>query len=89
MKFAINKPNFSTDGVWYLMADGEYFSYIGDDKPPERFASKHRIRLGLGYRQSYKWRFEILAMRDEARETLEDEIQVDAYMLDLRVKWFL
>jgi hypothetical protein len=30
-----------------------------------------------------------LAMRDEARETLEDEIEVDAYMLDLRLKWFL
>jgi hypothetical protein len=88
-KFAINKPNFSTDGVWYLMADAEYFSYIGDDKPPERFASKRRIRLGLGYRHSYEWRFEVLAMRDEAKETLEDEIEVDAYMLDLRLKWFL
>jgi hypothetical protein len=88
-KFAINEPNFSTDGVWYLMADAEYFSYIGDDKPPERFASKRRIRLGLGYRHSYEWRFEVLAMRDEARETLEAEIEVDAYMLDLRLKWFL
>jgi hypothetical protein len=89
LKFAINEPDFSTDGVWYLMADGEYFSYIGDDKPPERFASKRRIRLGLGYRHSYEWRFEVLAMRDEARETLEAEIEVDAYMLDLRLKWFL
>lgn len=87
-KFAINEPNFSTDGVWYLIADGEYFYYVGDDKPPERFASKHRIRLGLGYRHNYEWRFEVLGMRDEAKDTLEDEIAVDAYMLDLKFKWF-
>ena len=78
-----------TDGVWYLLADGEYFYYIGDDKPPERFASKRRIRLGLGYRHSYEWRFEVLAMRDEAKETLKDEIDVDTYILNLRIKWFL
>jgi len=29
-----------------------------------------------------------VAMRDEARETLEDAIDVEAYMLDLRVKWY-
>jgi len=28
-------------------------------------------------------------MQDEAKETLEDEIEVDAYILDLRLKWFL
>jgi len=62
---------------------------VGDDKAPERFATKRRVRLGLGYRLNYTWRFEVLAMRDEARATLEDEIEVDAYMLDLRLKWFL
>ena len=71
------------------MADGEYFTPVGDDKAPERFATKHRLRLGIGYRHNYEWRFEVLAMRDEARESLEDEIEVDAYMLDLRLKLFL
>jgi hypothetical protein len=88
-KFALNEPSLANDGVWYLMADGEYFTPIGDDKAPERFATKYRLRLGLGYRLSYKWRFEVVVMRDEAKETLEDEIEVDAYMLDLRLKWFL
>ena len=88
-RLALNEPNLATDGVWYLMADAEYFTPIGDDKAPERFATKFRARLGLGYRLSYAWRFEILAMRDEAKETLEDEIEIDAYILDLRLKWFL
>ena len=88
-KLALNEPNLSTDGVWYTMADGEYFIPVGDDKASERFATKFRLRLGLGYRHSYKWRFEVVAMRDEAKESLEDEIEVDAYILDLRLKWFL
>ena len=88
-KIALNKSSLASDGVWYLMADGEYFTPIGDDKAPERFATKYRTRLGLGYRRNYTWRFEVLAMRDEARETLEDEIEVDAYILNLRLKWFL
>jgi hypothetical protein len=88
-KLALNEPNLATNGVWYLMADGEYFTPIGDDEAPERFATKYRLRLGLGYRLNYTWRFEVLAMRDEAKETLEGEIEVDAYILDLRLKWFL
>jgi hypothetical protein len=87
-KFALNEPNLATDGVWYVMADGEYFFPIGEDKASERFATKFRVRLGLGYRHSYKWRFEVVAMRDEAKETLESEIETDAYILDLRLKWF-
>jgi hypothetical protein len=30
-----------------------------------------------------------LFIRDEAKETLEDIIEVAAYILDLRSKWFL
>ena len=62
---------------------------MGDDKAPERFATKYRLRLEIAYRPSYDWRFEVVAMRDEAKETLENEIEVDAYILDLGLKWFL
>jgi hypothetical protein len=87
-KLALNKSNLATDGVWYLMTDFESFTPIGEDKAPERFSTKIRTRLGLGYRHSYMWRFEALAMRDEARDTLEDEFEIDAKMIDVRVKWF-
>lgn len=87
-KFALNKPNMGTDGVWYLMTDLEGFVPLVDDEAAELFATKARARFGFGYRWNYEWRFEILAQRDEARETLEDEIDVEAYMIDLRVKWF-
>ena len=87
-KLALNKPNLGTDGVWYLMTDAEWFVPVGDDETAERFATKGRARFGIGYRQSYAWRFEILAQRDNARETLEDPIDIEAYMIDLRVKWY-
>lgn len=88
LKFAFNKSNLATDGVWYLMADVEWFVPLGDDDAPERFATKRRYRAGVGYRRSYQWRFELLAMRDDTRETPLSEGKVDALMLDLRAKWF-
>ena len=87
-KIALNKPNMGTDGVWYLMTDLEGFVPLADDEAAELFATKARARLGFGYRWNYAWRFEILAQRDKARETLEGEIDVEAHMIDLRVKWF-
>jgi hypothetical protein len=88
LKLAINEPNLATDGVWYLTGDAEWFVPLEDNEASERFATKFRLRAGIGYRYSYKWRFEIRAMRDTARQTLLGEIDVDALMLDLRVKWF-
>ena len=88
-KFAINEPNLSADGVWYLIVDNEWFVPLSDDEAPERFASKRRFRAGIGYRHSYQWRFEVLGMRDEIRETPLNEGEVDAYMLDLKIKFFL
>jgi hypothetical protein len=87
-KVALNKNSLATDGVWYLMADVEWFTPLSDDEASERFSTKRRVRAGLGYRHSYQWRFEALAMQDETRETLEGEVDTEARMLDLRVKWF-
>ena len=88
-KLALNENNLATDGVWYLIADAEWFVPLSDEEAPERFASKRRYRAGLGYRRSYQWRFEVLAMRDDIRETPESEGVPEALMLDLRIKWFL
>jgi hypothetical protein len=70
-KFALNGPSLATDGVWYLMADAEWFVPMSSDEAPERFAKKFRARAGVGYRRNYKSRFELVAMKDEARDTLE------------------
>ena len=88
-RLALNQPTLASDRLWYLIADAEWFVPLNDEEDlPERFATKRRIRLGLGYRQSYQFRYELLAMRDKARDTLEGDVEVDANMLDFRFKWF-
>lgn len=87
-KFALNRDSLGEDGVWYLIADLEWFVPLNDDESPERFATKRRARLGLGYRHSYQWRFSFLAMADNARDTLEGDISVDSRMVDFRVHFY-
>ena len=88
LKLALNEPNLATDGVWYVMADAEWFVPMSTEEAPERFAKKFRARAGVGYRRSYKWRFELVAMKDDARDTLEEEFEVEALMLNFRAKWY-
>ena len=40
------------------------------------------------YRLSRKWRFEVLYIRDFARETLDEEQDIDMNAIDFRVKLF-
>lgn len=87
LKVALNKGNLSVDGAVYLFTDVEFFVPLNDDVP-ERFATKRRLRAGFGYRFSRKWRFELLYIRDFARETLEEPEDVAMNALDFRVKLF-
>lgn len=87
IKLAINNDKLSTDGTLYLFTDVEFFFPLGDEVP-ERFATKRRFRGGFGYRLSRKWRFELLYVRDFARDTLEEEADIDMNALDFRLKMF-
>lgn len=87
-KLAINKTSLSEDNLWYLVADAEWFVPLNSEVAAERFATKFRTRAGLGYRRSYRWRFEVLAIKDDAKDTLGEEFEVDAYNLNLKAKWF-
>ena len=88
LKLAINNDKLSTDGTVYLFTDVEFFYPLGGDEAPERFATKRRFRGGFGYRMSRKWRFEVLYIRDFARETLEEEADIAMNALDFRLKLF-
>jgi hypothetical protein len=85
LKLALNHDKLSTDGTVYLFTDVEFFVPLGDEAP-ERFATKRRLRGGFGYRLSRRWRFEVLYIRDFARETLEEPEDIDMNALDIRVK---
>jgi len=87
-KYAFNRETLATDGVWYGIADVEWFVNLSDEEAAERFAIKRRFRLGVGFRPSYSFRYELVAMRDYARETLDEEADVEANMINFRFKWF-
>ena len=80
----LNKPKMSDDGVRYLLADWEWFVPLGE--PDERFASKQRIRTGLGYRRSFAWRFEVLYIWNRSRNTIDDSFHTSENILNIRVK---
>src|SRR4030095_9736569 len=80
----LNKVNVSEDGARYLLADWEWYVPLGE--PAERFASKQRIRTGLGYRRSFAWRFEALYIWTRSRDTIDEGISTDDNSIDIRVK---
>jgi hypothetical protein len=87
LNLAINNQDLRDDKTLYLIADGEFFVPL-DERVPERFSNKIRARVGLGYRISYGWRVEVLYIYDAARDTLEEDFDVDLNILDLRLKLF-
>lgn len=85
LRLAINHATMSVDRTLYGIADGEGYVPLSE-KVDERFATKFRARLGLGYRYSTKWRPELLLIKDWARNSVDEEYDVDAYTLDVRLK---
>lgn len=80
----INREKLTDDGARCLLADWEWF--IPLDEPDERFASRQRIRAGLGYRRSFAWRFEALYIWTRSRNTFEDDFHTSDNIIDIRVK---
>lgn len=80
----LNKPRVSDDGARYVLADWEWFVPLEDHQ--ERFANKQRIRTGLGYRRSFRWRFEALYIWTRSRNTIEDDFTTSDHIIDIRVK---
>jgi hypothetical protein len=81
-KLALNHKTLSEPRTLYAMADGEYFAPLGDDIP-ERYVSKFRSRLGLGYRVAPATRVEFLYIRDWNRSApdAENTQQMQAFNL--------
>ena len=84
-KLAINHPRLSDDHTLYLITDAEYFAPLGDDIP-ERYVSKVRVRIGLGYRFVDATKLELLYIRDSNRSSSGACAAEDTQALDLRLK---
>jgi hypothetical protein len=83
VRLGLNRADRSMPKTWYLLADAEAFVNLGDPTA-ETFNSRWRVRIGPGYRLNRGWRFELLYMFEETRNTLEGDFERSNNVIDLR-----
>jgi hypothetical protein len=82
--FPMNRARISDDGARYLLSDWEWFIPLAD--ATERFASRQRIRIGFGYRQTVRWRFEALYIWTRSRDTTGEPFKTSDNIVNFRLK---
>jgi hypothetical protein len=80
----INKERLTDDGVRYFLADWEI--YVPLDDVEERFANRQRIRLGLGHRPSFAWRYQLLYMWTRSRNGIDESFKTTDNIIDFQIK---
>lgn len=85
--YSINGPNLFADKLWYAFADYEEFVVL-DQQLDERYANRRRIRMGLGYRLSYRHRFDLGYTIQSSRNEIEGEFVSTDNVIQLKYKWF-
>ncbi len=83
----INGPNLFADKLWFLLADYEEF-VVFDQQLEERFANRRRARIGLGYRLSYKHRFEFGYTLQTSRNEIDDDFTGTDNVIQFKYKLF-
>lgn len=83
--YPLNNARMSDPKTYYVLADAEAYFPL-DQGIAQTFASKVRVRAGLGYRASNTWRVDVLFIRDWSRNTIEAyDIAMNA--IDIRFRW--
>lgn len=86
--FCLNGPNLFTDKLWYLLGDYEEF-FVLDQQVEERFANRRRARIGVGYRLSYKHRFDLSYTWQSSRNEIEGDFVSNDNVIQLKYKLYL
>ena len=85
VQFPLNQKSVTADKTRYVLSDWEWFVPI-NDQPRERYANKQRIRVGLGYRRNFAWRYEALYIWGRSLDTTSDSFTTSDNIIDFRVK---
>jgi hypothetical protein len=86
LQVALNRERSSDTGAVIGQIDWEYFVPLGEGLR-ERYASRHRLRSGLGYRPVLGWRLELLYIWQLSRAEKDAEFASRDHAIDLRVRW--
>lgn len=79
----LNNHLITHDNTRYLLADWEWLIPVSDST--EKYASRQRIRAGLGYRRDVHWRVEALYVWDKSRNTAQGGFTRSESAIDLRL----
>jgi hypothetical protein len=85
---SINGPSLFTDKLWYAILDYEEFIVL-DEQLNERYSNRRRARIGVGYRSSYRNRWELIYARQSSRNEIEGDFLSDDNIIFLRYKLYL
>jgi hypothetical protein len=86
--YCLNGPNLYTDKLWYAFGDYEEF-FVIDEQVSERFANRRRARIGIGYRLSYKHRFDVSYTLQSSRDEIDGDFIRTDNVIQLKYKMYL
>jgi hypothetical protein len=70
--YLISGKSFSENHFWYAIADQEIFSQLAKDVE-ERYSDELVLRLGLGWKQNSRWRYECIYAYELSKNTIDAE----------------
>lgn len=82
--YPLNRPKLTDDGAVYFTSDTEVFLPFGSDVASR--VDQVRLRAGVGYRQSFAWRFEALCIWSATREPGVSRFSRSFGAIDVRLK---
>ncbi len=83
-----NSTMYNKDNLFYGIADAEWFVTMDQDLQ-ERFSNRFRIRIGIGYRLNYTWRFEFLYTYQESKDQIESSTYSRDNLFRFRIRHFI
>lgn len=83
--YSLNRAKTTDDGAIYVMSDGELFMPI-DQPAGGGTVSEVRMRGGVGYRESFGWRYEALYIWNGERTPHTGAMAVSSHAIDVRIR---
>ena len=84
----INRKTFFENKQLYAITDVEGF-FVMDKNVGERFANLFKVRVGLGYRLNYQYRFQFIYGYQQSRQTIDQSFDTVDSIWRLRFMYFL
>ena len=84
----MNRATLLADRTLFAIIDVEPFVSF-EESAAEEFADRLRLRPGLGYRHTFRWRFELIYTGQRARFTSGEKFEVSDHIVRMRIKYFI